>query len=115
MPRSSPPASQRSLTTEEKIRVLMEQAGDDRDGSGGVSAGALRPINIRTLSDRGFGRTKVFRILLSNACVFSCAYCPMRAGRDLPRPALSPEKLAEIFMESHPRGPGGKGVLPSRN
>jgi predicted DNA-binding helix-hairpin-helix protein len=93
----------RPLSTEEKIRILMDQAMDERDGSA-VGGDALRPINIRTLSDRGFGRTRIFRILLSNACVFSCSYCPMQAGRDLPRHALPPEKLAEIFMESHRRG-----------
>ena len=104
----------------------MKQAGDDREGSGadlspahghpspylrrgdggevGKDVGALRPINIRSLSNRGFGATKIFRILLSNACVFSCSYCPMRAGRDLPRHAIAPEKLAEIFLEAYRRG-----------
>ncbi len=99
---------ERKLSTEEKIRILMGQAADDREGNGSVggrvSRDALRPINIRTLSSHGFGSTKIFRILLSNACVFSCSYCPMRAGRDLPRHAISPEKLAEIFMESFRRG-----------
>lgn len=84
----------------------MKQAGDDRDGNGrpGGGVGALRPINIRNLADRGFGATKIFRILLSNACVFSCSYCPMRAGRDLPRHAIAPERLAEIFLEAFRRG-----------
>src|SRR5689334_12369126 len=108
MLRSKENTSAKSLSTEDKIRVLMGQAVDDREGTGArvdaFSGGALRPINIRTLSSHGFGSTKIFRILLSNACVFSCDYCPMRAGRDLPRHAISPEKLAEIFMESHRRG-----------
>ncbi|MGH9441930.1 MAG: radical SAM protein [Thermoanaerobaculia bacterium] len=100
--------NRRSLSTEQKIAILMQQAGHDRESGGnrqeGVPRDALRPINIRPLSDRGFGPTKIFRILLSNACVFSCAYCPMRAGRDLPRHAFPPEKLAEIFMEARRRG-----------
>lgn len=86
----------------------MNEAADDRDGEDasarGFSRHALDPINLRTLADRGFGRRRIFRILLSNACVFSCAYCPMRAGRGLPRHALAPARLAEIFLEARRRG-----------
>ena len=38
----------------------------------------LDPINIRPLPDRGYGPTRLFRILLTNACAFDCDYCPMR-------------------------------------
>ncbi len=98
----------REPSLEEKIRILMSEAADDRDGDGtaprAFARPALGPINLRTLSDRGFGRTRIFRILLSNACVFSCAYCPMRAGRRLPRHALAPARLAEVFLEARRRG-----------
>lgn len=99
------------MDTHEKIRVLMEQALSDQEGSGNGSLrslaagernrGALDPINIRTLADRGFGRSRLFRILLSNACAFECDYCPMRASRELPRHALEPRALAEIFMTAY--------------
>ena len=92
-----------ALTTDEKIEILMRGAADDRDGDRFGEAGGLNPFNIRTLS-HGFGPTRIFRILLSNACAFSCAYCPMRAGNDVPRHALAPEKLAEVFLEAYRRG-----------
>ncbi len=93
----------RSLSTDEKVALLMRQAGDDREGERFGSAGGLNPLNIRTLS-HGFGQTRIFRILLSNACAFSCNYCPMRAGNAIPRHAIEPEKLAAIFLEAYRRG-----------
>ena len=90
----------------------MSQAGADQDGEGtpgrwgyGWSARhPLDPFNVRYLGDRGFGATRLFRILMTNACAFRCDYCPMRAGRDLPRHALAPEELARIFMTAHRKG-----------
>jgi predicted DNA-binding helix-hairpin-helix protein len=93
-------------STDEKVDLLMRQASQDHENPAldSLARDPLRPFNIRHLSDRGFGRPRLFRILLSNACVFSCSYCPMRSERDLPRHALSPEKLAEVFLEAHRRG-----------
>jgi predicted DNA-binding helix-hairpin-helix protein len=100
------------METEEKIRLLMEQALPDRAGDGPLSelaAGGrtrepLDPINIRSLPNRGSGATRLFRILLTNACSFSCDYCPMRASREIPRHALSPESLADAFLTAYRRG-----------
>ena len=94
------------MDTHEEIRILMAQALSDQDGNGSLRAlasgdrkrDALDPINIRPLPDRGFGASRLFRILLSNACAFDCDYCPMRASRDLPRHALAPAVLAEVFL-----------------
>ena len=96
----------RALSTDEKVDLLMRQAAEDRENPAldSLARDPLRPFNIRLLSDRGFGRPTLFRILLSNACVFSCSYCPMRAERDLARHALSPEKLAEVFLTAYGRG-----------
>lgn len=100
------------MDTDEQVRVLMSQALSDQEGNGSLHALAngkrtrrpLDPINIRPLADRGFGASRLFRILLTNACAFSCDYCPMRAGRDLPRHALSPASLAAIFLTAHRKG-----------
>jgi predicted DNA-binding helix-hairpin-helix protein len=103
------------MDTEEKIRLLMGQALSDREGDGpdrplrDFAAGfrarqPLDPINIRSFADRGYGPTRLFRILLTNACSFSCDYCPMRAGRAIPRHALAPDSLAEAFLTAYRRG-----------
>ncbi len=65
---------------------------------------ALDPINLRDLIVPGLGNRRIFRILLTNACRYSCDYCPMRAERDLPRHALEPAKLARLFMTAFRRG-----------
>jgi len=100
------------METEEKIRLLMSQALSDREGNGPLTDLATRlrarqpldPINIRSFADRGFGKTLLFRILLTNGCAFSCVYCPMRAGREIPRHALSPSTLADVFLTAYGRG-----------
>jgi len=89
------------MELDEKIRILLEMAVDDLDE--GLRHSALRPVNIRSLYHGG--RTfRIFRILLTNACVFNCYYCPMRRDRDLPRVEVSPERLAGVFMTAYRRG-----------
>ncbi|HEX2757210.1 MAG TPA: hypothetical protein VHP60_01785, partial [Thermoanaerobaculia bacterium] len=88
-------AIKRGVEIEEQVRALMSEARDDRDASGvGVAReesapqrrgvprsreprSALDPINIRDLIVSGVGSRRIFRILLTNACRFSCDYCPM--------------------------------------
>ena len=109
-------AVKRSVEIEEQVRALMAEARDDRDAGGAPRSaeskrppglqprGALGPINIRDLIVPGVGNRHIFRILLTNACRFSCDYCPMRAERDLPRHALEPGSLARLFMTAFRRG-----------
>ncbi len=100
------------MDTDARIQALMGQALVDQEGNGSLRSlvsgerarTALDPINIRALPNRGFGATQLFRILLTNACAFSCDYCPMRAARDLPRHALEPARLAEIFLTAFRSG-----------
>jgi len=64
----------------------------------------LDPINIRDLIVPGVGNRRIFRILIADACRYSCDYCPMRAERDLPGRALEPASLARLFMTAFRRG-----------
>lgn len=100
---------------EQKLAILMSMAADDRESaadprpvpsrplpprlanaSRAAEIGALRPLNIRNLRV-GSGRRRLLRILMTNACSFNCAYCPMRRDRNLPRTLLKPAELARIF------------------
>jgi predicted DNA-binding helix-hairpin-helix protein len=96
---------------EQKLDTLMSLAADDREGPPppprlrhARSSGALGPLNIRHLPSRGGGRTRLLRILMTNACSYNCAYCPMRRDRDLPRTLLKPEELVRIFLGALRRG-----------
>ncbi|MFH1440717.1 MAG: helix-hairpin-helix domain-containing protein [Candidatus Omnitrophota bacterium] len=44
------------------------------------------------------GWTFIFKTLLSNECVNNCKYCPLRAGSNVHRCALSPEELSKEFI-----------------
>lgn len=102
-----------SMTLEQKIELLMSLAGDDREAKPTVlpprlrranEAGALRPLNFRTVSAGRGRKTTLLRILMTNACSFNCHYCPMRRDRNMPRALLKPEELVKIFLEARRRG-----------
>jgi predicted DNA-binding helix-hairpin-helix protein len=94
---------------EHKLDTLMSLAAHDREGlpprlRHTREAGALRPLNIRTLHPRAGLRTSLLRILMTNACSFNCHYCPMRRDRPMRRALLKPEELVRIFLGAHRRG-----------
>ncbi len=104
------------MSLDEKVALLMSLAGDDREASPSMTpalpprlrnakdAGALRPVNFRTVSVGRGRRTTLLRILMTNACSFNCHYCPMRRDRNMPRALLKPTELVRIFLEAHRRG-----------
>jgi len=90
-------------TLRAKLDALMALAVDDRDGRPPPprlrhGAGALGPLNIRDLRPGPGRRTRLLRVLMTNACSFNCHYCPMRRDRELPRTLLRPEELVRIFL-----------------
>jgi predicted DNA-binding helix-hairpin-helix protein len=103
----------RAPTLEEKLATLMSLAADDREGLPQAlpprlrhsnAAGALRPLNIRTLRPRPGASMRLLRILMTNACSFNCHYCPMRRDRALRRTLLKPDELVRIFLGAVRRG-----------
>lgn len=105
------------LSVDEKVKLLMSFASDDREGAPETNVqpprlrnaasprvGALRPLNIRPVTGPGGKRVRLLRILMTNACSFNCHYCPMRRDRNLPRTLLKPAELVRIFLEARRRG-----------
>ena len=105
------------MDLETKLDILMSLAIDDQDGTPNVSsalpprlrnfraAGALRPLNLRTVRIGANGpSTQLLRILMTNACSFNCHYCPMRRDRTLPRTLLKPAEIARLFLDAVSRG-----------
>jgi predicted DNA-binding helix-hairpin-helix protein len=99
---------------ERKISLLMSLAQDDRDSGTGApppprlrnarGAGALGPLNLRTVRPGRGQSTTLLRILMTNACSFNCHYCPMRRDRAMPRTLLKPEELVRVFLGALARG-----------
>ncbi len=92
-----------------KLQELMSLATDDREGlpprlRHTKDVGALRPLNIRYLRPLPGMRMSLLRILMTNACTFTCHYCPMRRDRQMPRTLLKPEELVRIFLGARQRG-----------
>ena len=105
------------MELETKLDILMSLAVDDQDGTPNLNrtlpprlrnanaAGALRPLNLRTVRIGANGpSTQLLRILMTNACSFNCHYCPMRRDRTLPRTLLKPEEITRIFLDAFARG-----------
>ena len=105
------------MDKEAKLEILMTLAADDREGQPGTQtmlpprlrnagkAGALRPLNLRTVRMGSNGpKATLLRILMTNACSFNCHYCPMRRDRNLPRALLKPQEVVRIFMDAVHRG-----------
>lgn len=47
---------------------------------------------------------RLLKVLLTNVCENDCAYCGIRASRDTPRTAFTPDELARCFDEMHRAG-----------
>lgn len=74
-------------------------------GAMGQSVAVVNPVRaIRDLIVPGLGNRRIFRILLTNVCRYSCEDCPMHAGREFPESALEPARLATLFMTAFRRG-----------
>ncbi len=92
----------RTLEIEEKVAHLMREALDDQE-SGDKPRDILGPVNLQDLRT-AVGKTRLFRILMTNACIFTCDYCPMRQGRQMRRIWVAPERLARVFLYAVKRG-----------
>lgn len=94
----------RSLETHDKLRILTQDSqydlacacGSGKDDQRTRSADGRWIYPVALPDGR---RTFLFKTLISNVCVNSCGYCPLRAGRDPRRCSLEPEETARAFME----------------
>ncbi len=98
------------VSLQEKIEVLADSAkydascsssGSSRKNSGGLGSGSRSGICHSWSAD---GRCiSLLKILLSNACVYDCAYCVNRCSNDIPRATLTPAEAAEITVNFYRR------------
>lgn len=74
-----------------------KENGDHRQRAG--NGAWLYPVSLPD-----GGKSILLKTLLSNYCVNDCGYCPLRAGRDVERCTLDPEKLVRLFLEYYRSG-----------
>jgi predicted DNA-binding helix-hairpin-helix protein len=67
--------------------------GEDHRKRGGEGTW-LYPVSLA-----GGGSSIILKTLMSNMCVNDCKYCPFRSAMDVPRCSISPDEMANIFLE----------------
>lgn len=95
----------------EKIRILAEGAkydvscsssGSDRGEKHGFLGNAAMPGICHSWSDDG-RCISLLKILMTNDCIFDCAYCVNRRSNDTPRASFTPEELSDLVMNFYRR------------
>lgn len=95
----------------EKLTILAESAKYDVSCS---SSGTTRKNKAGTVgSAHGWGICHSFtadgrcvsllKIMLTNQCIYDCAYCINRRSNDIPRATLTPAELIELTIEFYRR------------
>lgn len=100
-----------TLEIKEKIRILADSAkydvscsssGNERGGKkGSLGSAAAAGICHSFTSD---GRCiSLLKILMTNYCIYDCAYCQNRISNDIERAFFEPEELIDLTMSFYRR------------
>ncbi len=98
------------MISAEKLKILVESAkfdvscsssGSNRKNKGGIGNACAGGICHSFTQD---GRcVSLLKILMTNNCVYDCAYCLSRRSNDTPRAIASPDEICELTMEFYKR------------
>ena len=90
------------LADSAKYDVACTSSGSSRKGiRGGVGSTAAGGICHTWTAD---GRCiSLLKILLTNSCIYDCAYCVNRRSNDIPRTAFSPDEVVALTMNFYRR------------
>lgn len=90
------------LTDSAKYDVACTSSGvDRRNGKRGIGNAAGCGICHTFSAD---GRcVSLLKVLMTNICIYDCAYCVNRRSNDLPRAAFTPHELAELTIQFYRR------------
>jgi len=100
-----------TLSLEQRLEILADSAkydvscssgGSDRKGvPGGV--GSTRPSGICHTWTADGRCISLLKILLTNSCIYNCAYCINRSSNPIPRTALTPDEIVKLTMNFYYR------------
>lgn len=90
------------LTDGAKYDVACTSSGVDREnGSHGMGSAVSCGICHTFSAD---GRcVSLLKVLMTNCCIFDCAYCVNRRSNPVPRAAFTPRELADLTMQFYRR------------
>ena len=89
------------LSDAAKYDVSCSSSGSRRANKGGLGNGAYGGICHTWSAD---GRcVSLLKILMTNCCIYDCAYCVNRSSNDTERAMLTPDEIADITIEFYRR------------
>lgn len=95
----------------EKMEILSDSAKYDVSCSSSGSDSNYKTGQIGAAHKSGICHTftadgrcvSLLKVLLTNYCIYDCAYCINRVSNDIPRAAFSPRELADITINFYKR------------
>ena len=91
----------RILSTAAKYDVSCSSSGSKRKNNNGIGNASDSGICHSFTPD---GRCiSLLKILLTNYCIYDCAYCINRVSNDVPRAAFTPEEIADLTINFYKR------------
>ncbi|MBP1918768.1 putative DNA modification/repair radical SAM protein [Youngiibacter multivorans] len=99
------------MDTKEKIRVLADSAkydvscsssGNSRQGKSGSLGNAVQGGICHSFTSDG-RCISLLKILMTNYCIYDCAYCQNRISNDIERAFFKPEELIDLTMSFYRR------------
>ena len=100
-----------SDTLQQKLAILADSAKYDASCSSSGSAPSSSGLTLGNTSRSGIchswsadGRCiSLLKILLSNACIYDCAYCVNRRSSNVARATLTPDEVAQLTVHFYRR------------
>lgn len=95
----------------DKLKILSDSAKYDVSCSSSGSENNYKTGELGATHNSGICHTftadgrcvSLLKVLLTNFCIYDCAYCINRVSNDIPRTAFSPRELADITINFYKR------------
>ncbi len=100
-----------TLPLEQRLEILADSAkydvscsssGSNRSGKAGALGNTTSSGICHTWTSDG-RCISLLKILLTNACIYDCAYCLNRRTNDIPRAAMTPGEVVDLTMNFYRR------------
>ncbi|WP_173197393.1 putative DNA modification/repair radical SAM protein [Geobacter sp. SVR] len=100
-----------ALPLEQRLEILADSAKYDVSCSSSGSSRTARPGGLGNTASGGICHTwtadgrciSLFKILLTNVCMYDCAYCLNRRSNDIPRATFTPDEIVALTMNFYRR------------